>query len=116
MIRHYEERGLLKPALRSEAGYRLYNQKSVDELSFIRQARGLGFSIPQIEVLLRLYRDPRRASKEVRDLARHHLLEVRSRKKELALMEGTLEKMIEACPGDEHPECTILEHLATRKK
>ena len=38
-VRLYEERGLLPPAQRTAAGYRLYNQDDVDTLTFIRRAR-----------------------------------------------------------------------------
>ena len=37
-VRLYEERGLLPPAQRTAAGYRLYNQDDVDTLTFIRRA------------------------------------------------------------------------------
>lgn len=40
-VRLYEERGLLPPAQRTAAGYRLYNQDDVDTLTFIRRARAL---------------------------------------------------------------------------
>ncbi|OXS14370.1 Cu(I)-responsive transcriptional regulator [Zobellella denitrificans] len=112
MIRHYEQNGLLRPAARTEAGYRQYDRHSVEELKFIRQARVLGFSIRQIEDLLRLRRDPHRASRAVRTLAEQHLAEVEEKMRELAAMKTTLEQLIAACPGDEHPDCAILERLS----
>ena len=42
MIRHYESLGLIPEADRTEAGYRLYGEREVAMLRFIRQARGLG--------------------------------------------------------------------------
>ncbi|WP_375057437.1 Cu(I)-responsive transcriptional regulator [Zobellella sp. DQSA1] len=112
MIRHYEQSGLLKPAARTESGYRQYDRQSVEELKFIRQARLLGFSIRQIEDLLRLRQDPHRASRAVRELAEQHLAEVESKMRELAAMKTTLEQLIAACPGDDHPDCAILEQLS----
>jgi Predicted transcriptional regulators len=44
MIRHYEQIGLLPEADRSEAGYRLYGERDVSVLRFVRQSRHLGFS------------------------------------------------------------------------
>ena len=44
-VRHYERRGLLKPAFRKANGYRAYVPESVLRLGFIRQAQSLGFSL-----------------------------------------------------------------------
>jgi len=52
MIRHYESQGLVKPARRTEAGYRIYDASDVHTLQFVRRARGLGFSMREIERLL----------------------------------------------------------------
>lgn len=112
MIRHYEQTGLLKPAARSAAGYRQYNSQSVEVLRFIRQARVLGFSIRQIDDLLRLWQDPLRSSRAVKQVAQQHLLEVENKMRELAAMKATLERMIAACPGNEDPDCAILEQLS----
>ncbi|WP_425465242.1 MerR family DNA-binding transcriptional regulator [Nonomuraea diastatica] len=38
-VRRYEAKGLLPPAERSAAGYRLYDEADVELLSFIRRAR-----------------------------------------------------------------------------
>ncbi|MDP8956441.1 MAG: MerR family transcriptional regulator [Actinomycetota bacterium] len=38
-IRYYEREGLLSPAARSAAGYRLYNTEHLDRLRFIRGLR-----------------------------------------------------------------------------
>ena len=42
-IRYYESEGLLPKPERTAAGYRLYGASDVERLSFIRQARKLGF-------------------------------------------------------------------------
>ncbi len=41
-VRLYEVKGLLPPAERTEAGYRLYSHQDVEVLQFIRQARRWG--------------------------------------------------------------------------
>ncbi len=51
-LRYYERRGLLQPARRTAAGYRIYNRESVDRLRFIKRAQGFGFSLEEIRDLL----------------------------------------------------------------
>lgn len=58
LLRYYEEQGLLKPAGRTAAGYRLYAPSAAQTLLFIQRAQRLGFSLADIQVLLeRLGRD-----------------------------------------------------------
>lgn len=52
MLRYYEEQGLLKPAARSAAGYRLYAPEAARTLLFIQRAQRLGFSLADIQILL----------------------------------------------------------------
>lgn len=111
-IRHYEDIGLLKPPVRTDAGYRQYNQHSVEQLSFIHHARVLGFSIAQVSNLLALKDDPHRASREVKALAQEQLQLLETRMLELDKMRSMLKDMIARCAGDDDPHCVILETLA----
>lgn len=111
-IRHYEDIGLLAPAVRTDAGYRQYNQHSVEQLSFIHHARVLGFSIAQVSSLLALKQDPHRASREVKALAQEQLAQLEQRLLELTRMKSMLTEMISQCAGDDDPHCVILEKLA----
>jgi len=111
MIRHYEQTGLLRAVTRSGAGYRQFNAHDIQVLRFIRRARLLGFSIPQIDRLIRLWQDPGRESREVRSVAQGHLEDVEHKLAELQHMKHTLEQLIAACHGDETPDCAILDEL-----
>jgi len=51
-LRYYEEQRLLQPATRSDAGYRLYDQRAEETVRFIGRAQRLGFSLTEIEQLL----------------------------------------------------------------
>jgi DNA-binding transcriptional MerR regulator len=51
-IRYYERAGLLPPPLRSPAGYRQYDQTTVDRVRFIRGAQRLGLRLREIADLL----------------------------------------------------------------
>lgn len=111
MIRHYEEAGLLHKANRTDAGYRLYNSQQLQQLSFIKQARTLGFSIAQISSLLGLWRDPQRSSREVKQLAEVHLEEIKQKVAELQQMQKVLQQLADSCCGDDQPQCAILDGL-----
>ncbi len=115
MIRHYEEIGLIPKARRAESGYRKYSGNEVHELRFIRQARALGFSTKQIAELLKLWRDHRRPSSRVKQLALEHVRELDEKIEEMRAMKKTLENLAKHCHGDERPDCPILDELASPK-
>lgn len=113
MIRHYESVGLFPQATRTEAGYRLYGDKEIATLRFIRHARDLGFSIEQIRQLLGLWWDRRRPSRQVKALAQAHLAELDAKLAELQAMKSTLEHLVHCCHGDDRPDCPIIDSLAS---
>ncbi len=118
MIRYYEEIGMLPEAARTEAGYRLYNGFMLQQLGFIRQARDLGFSLEEIQSLLRLWRDPCRESREVKAIAEQHLADIGQKIAELSRMQRALAQLAADCGGNSAPNCAILdgmvpEHLLT---
>jgi len=51
-LRHYDRIGLLTPAKRTEAGYRLYGKADVARLQRILSLRHLGFPLERIKALL----------------------------------------------------------------
>lgn len=51
-VRYYEGIRLLPPAPRTESGYRQYTEKDVEQLEFIRSAKGLGVSLDEIKEVL----------------------------------------------------------------
>lgn len=115
MIRHYEAIGLITPGLRTEAGYRVYGDKDLHELRFIRRARDMGFSLEQIRALLSLWQDRGRASADVKRLAQSHIAELDGRIRELTEMRNMLMQLAEACQGDERPDCPIIAGLESGK-
>jgi Cu(I)-responsive transcriptional regulator len=112
MVRHYESIGLLPPARRTEAGYRLYGGEDVRMLQFIHRGRALGFSLDQIADLLALWRDKHRASADVRRLALEHIDELDRKIAELEAMKRTLATLASSCQGDARSDCPILDDLA----
>jgi MerR family copper efflux transcriptional regulator len=111
MIRHYESIGLIPPAGRTFANYRVYSQSEIHTLGFIRRARKLGFSIVQIKQLLGLWQDRSRASGEVQQLVLEHIQELEEKIREMQAIQRTLEVLATHCHGDLRPECPILNDL-----
>jgi len=111
MIRYYESIGLLSPSARSEAGYRVYRERDLHALRFVRQSRRLGFSIDDIRRLLALWQDRQRCSADVKAIALSHAEELSHRIAELSAMRDTLMQLAHACHGDDRPDCPILDTL-----
>ena len=112
MIRHYEAIGLMAKARRTDSGYRIYDGNDVHTLRFIRRGRALGFSMKEIDHLLGLWRNRRRASGDVRRVAQQHIAELDQKIAELQAMRRTLHQLVQHCHGDRRPECPILDDLA----
>jgi DNA-binding transcriptional MerR regulator len=54
-LRYYEGVGLLVPAGRTDAGYRLYDDRSLARLAFIGRAKQLGCSLEEIATLVDIW-------------------------------------------------------------
>ena len=112
MIRYYESIELLPPALRTQAGYRVYTGREVHILRFVHRARDLGFSIEDIRRLLALWQDRNRASAEVKALALEHAEALREKIADLVQLRQALVHLAAHCHGDDRPECPILDDLS----
>lgn len=112
MVRHYESLGLLAPVGRTDSGYRLYSAADVHTLRFIKRARDLGFSMPDIGELVGLWNDKARASAQVKGIAQRHVHALRQRIEQLQAMERSLQHLTHCCQGNDRPDCPILDDLA----
>ncbi|MEM7472245.1 MAG: Cu(I)-responsive transcriptional regulator [Pseudomonadota bacterium] len=110
-IRYYEDIGLVRPQ-RSENGYRAFRDADLHKLAFLGRARALGFSIEDCRTLLGLYEDESRESAQVKTLAEQHLSAIDDKIAQLQGMRKTLSHLVEACHGDNRPDCPILTDLS----
>lgn len=110
-IRYYEDIGLIKPG-RDTNGYRAFSQNDVHKLTFLGRARALGFTIADCRDLLALWEDQARASSDVRAIARQHLNSMEEKIQSLQAMHATLSDLVQACQGDNRPDCPILKGLS----
>ncbi len=111
MLRYYESIGLVPQASRTAAGYRTYGRREVDTLRFIRHARDFGIPMVRVKVLVGLWQDETRPSREVKRIALHQVAELDAKITELTAMRDALAGLAEACRGDSRPDCPILRDL-----
>ena len=115
-IRYYEKEGLLKEPERKESGYRQYKQEAITRLSFIQQAKDLGFSLKEIGELLSIRSDENNLCNEVKQLAQEKLDNIESKLKMLQRMRKSLKKLVDVCPGQAPlNECPILDALEKKR-
>src|ERR1700733_11092896 len=108
MIRYYESVDLIPPAERTASGYRTYSDRDVDTLRFIRRARDFGVTMDRVKLLVGLWRDKDRPSREVKAIAVRQVAELEAKIAELVAMKDALAELASACRGDHRPDCPIL--------
>lgn len=119
-LRFYEKTQLLKPAGRSESGYRLYNEENQRQVNFILKAKELGLSLEDIKELLGIQLEPTEHScAEVKLITFSKLATIDSKIIELTRIRVALKKINDACCGDvtdsaEH--CSILAALEQQEQ
>lgn len=82
-VRFYERQGLLPDPGRKESGYRVYGEKDLRRLAFIRHAKELGFSLDEIRDILRMQQRGQRPCGSVVLLAEQHLTAIESQIRQL---------------------------------
>jgi DNA-binding transcriptional MerR regulator len=92
-LRYYDEIGILKPARKNSAGYRIYGRSEVDKLQQILFYRELGLDLESIKQLVN---DPAFDGVEALKKHRQQLLEKR---RQLDLLINNVEKTISAAEG-----------------
>jgi Cu(I)-responsive transcriptional regulator len=110
-IRYYEEIGLVTP-LRAANGYRSFRPRDIETLRFLASARSLGFPVRDCRALLELRENKARASADVKRIAQGHLQEIDHKIARLETLRGQLAYLVQACAGDERPDCAILAGIA----
>lgn len=112
-LRYYERRGLLPPARRTAAGYRLFDPGTAQRLRFIRRAQALGFSLEEIAELLTLSDNPVKSAQEVKLLTQAKIADIDARIRDLQRMKRGLAELDHQCTGEgTTQDCPILAALA----
>lgn len=115
-LRFYEKNALIKPAGRSESGYRLYNEENQQQVCFILKAKGVGLSLDEIKELLEIKLEATTHScAEVKSITSAKLRSIDQKIAELTTIRQALKKINDACCGhaeDNASHCSILTALA----
>jgi Hg(II)-responsive transcriptional regulator len=116
-LRYYERRGLLKEPERRASGYREYPPDAVQLIRFIKRAQDLGFTLAEIEDLLRLRSDQESACTEVRAAAEAKIEDIEEKIRHLRAMKRALGMLVASCATEGSARhCPILEALDDGKE
>jgi DNA-binding transcriptional MerR regulator len=110
-LRYYERRGLLPRLPRRTSGYREFPDDAVRVVRFVKRAQDLGFTLDEIEELLRLRNDKRRDRARVRTVAATRVRDIDRRIAELQAMKQALSHLLHCCAEGSTLECPIIEAL-----
>lgn len=120
-VRFYERRRILQEPVRSASGYRVYSKSDLDDICFIKQCQELGFTLKEIQPLLRLHRAAARTTvagercpaefREIAQWARVKVEEIDGKMRALKSMRLRLIRMVDrietvssvGCPGQNPP-------------
>jgi MerR family transcriptional regulator, copper efflux regulator len=101
-LRLYEEQGLVEPAARTDAGYRLYGDEALRRIELVNRAKVLGLSLSEAKEFLHVAEGccgdhhPQLAT-----LVEHKLAETEHRIAELAALRTTLEGVLDRLAANE---------------
>jgi Cu(I)-responsive transcriptional regulator len=110
-LRYYERRGLLPRAPRRTSGYREFPEDSVRIVRFIKRAQDLGFTLDEVDVLLRLRHDRRRDRVRIQAVADRRIRQIDRKLAELQAMRKALSHLLHCCREGSTLECPIIEAL-----
>ncbi|MDP9382961.1 MAG: heavy metal-responsive transcriptional regulator [Chloroflexota bacterium] len=103
-LRYYERIGLLVPASRTDAGYRVYTRRDAERLAFIRRAQATGLSLAEIADIISVREGGAAPCRHVRDLAEVKIAEIDERIAELQALREDLTRLAELV-RDMEPAC-----------
>jgi DNA-binding transcriptional MerR regulator len=112
-LRHYEQLGLLGKIKRSPGGFRLYSEKTVSHVTFINNAKRVGFDLSEIKALFDL-QAKHTTSLRIKEKTQAKILEIEQKIEMLTSIKDVLCTWEKACTGKVPiAECPILQNLYT---
>ena len=94
-VRHYTRIGLLKPTINPFNGYKQYQDKEQSRLAFILAARQLGFTLNDIQLILKESDQGKSACPLVRKLIEQRMVEFNRQFEEILALKNRMEQAIQ---------------------
>jgi len=104
-IRHYVRIGLLTPSRNPDNGYKQFSDDDINKAKFIRRAKGLGFTLRDIQNIFDHSNEGRSPCPEVRDMIRQRINDNKSKLAELNALQQRMDDALEqweSMPDGEH--------------
>jgi DNA-binding transcriptional MerR regulator len=95
-LRHYERMGILARPRRSDGNYRMYPPDSVTRVRLVRQALAIGFSLPELQKILKVRDQGGAPCKQVRAIAEEKLARVERELADLAALREQLRTLLKS--------------------
>jgi MerR family transcriptional regulator, Zn(II)-responsive regulator of zntA len=117
-VRYYTRIGLLKPSRDLRNGYKVYRPADKDRLKFITSAKGLGFTLSEIEEILDHAAHLDSPCPMVRDIVERRIEENKTKIREMEQLQGRLESAVKAwktmknSEPDGHSICRLIESFS----
>ena len=111
-IRFYAQIGLLPEPLRAANDRRVYDERTLSRLVFIKHARQLGFAVDAIRTLLQLSDQPDQSCEQANILAAEQLAAVDSKIARLEALRGELQRVVSAACQGRVADCRVIEVLS----
>ena len=112
-VRYYQRRGLLAEPHKPVGGHRRYPVSALERIGFIRRAQRLGFSLAEVESLIR-YSDGR-SWRETRTIAERKYATLSAHVEQLNAMRRALKGLIaKSLAGKGRGRCPIICSLLVR--
>jgi DNA-binding transcriptional MerR regulator len=109
-IRYYERIGILPNPGRTESGYRVYTEKTIERLQFILKAKVLGLKLDEIKEILLLYDKGQVPCDCTRTIINNKIIEIEDKIAALTSLKSQLQKSIQVQRGKSLSEsiCPII--------
>jgi DNA-binding transcriptional MerR regulator len=104
---------MFQPTARAANGYRIYGDKAIELLLFLKHAQSLGITLKEIKPLLNLATRGELPCTHVKQLARSHLREIAHKIRELQILQSKLRTLLRRKPGRAHANgvCPMIERV-----
>ena len=111
-LRYYERIHLVEPEDRSCGNYRLYGERSLKKLKFIRAAQAIGFTLEDVKSLLADDEGKTPTCGNVQNLIEARLTDVEERLKDLRHVRKVLKSALDQCQHQKQTDfCHVVKEL-----